>query len=275
MRPAAAPLRAHPRADRRRRAALRDPRRLGDAERDVVDRRRRQRQVRRRRAGPPARARARASATRSAALRAATPRVFLCASTRDGEEAAILDAWLRHAHRATTPRPPTARRARHRAAPPAALRRRASRWSRARGLVDRAPQRRPRRGPPDAQVWLGDSMGELSAYYLAADVAYVGGSIVPLGGQNLIEAAAAGCPILIGRHTFNFAAASDEAVRAGAARARRRLRRARRHGARAGRRRHASRSQMADAGRGFAASHRGATARSLAIIENILDRRRA
>ena len=71
--------------------------------------------------------------------------------------------------------------------------------------------------PVDTEVWIGDSMGELSAYYLAADVAYVGGSVVPLGGQNLIEAAAAGCPILIGPHTFNFAAASDDAVAVGAA----------------------------------------------------------
>ena len=48
-------------------------------------------------------------------------------------------------------------------------------------------------------------MGELSGYYAAADVAFVGGSLLPLGGQNLIEAIATGTPTLVGPHTFNFA----------------------------------------------------------------------
>ena len=61
------------------------------------------------------------------------------------------------------------------------------------------------RGRCDADVWLGDSMGEMPLYYAAADVALLGGSFAPLGGQNLIEAAACGCPLVMGPHTFNFA----------------------------------------------------------------------
>jgi len=71
--------------------------------------------------------------------------------------------------------------------------------------------------PRDVRFVLGDTMGELFAYYLAADVAFVGGSLLPLGGQNLIEPIAAGVPTLIGPHTFNFAEASDAAVAGGAA----------------------------------------------------------
>ncbi|MEO8536578.1 MAG: 3-deoxy-D-manno-octulosonic acid transferase, partial [Betaproteobacteria bacterium] len=70
----------------------------------------------------------------------------------------------------------------------------------------------------NVQVVLGDSVGELFAYYTAADVAFVAGSLLPLGGQNLIESLAAGVPTLIGPHTFNFQQASDAAVAAGAAR---------------------------------------------------------
>jgi 3-deoxy-D-manno-octulosonic-acid transferase len=71
--------------------------------------------------------------------------------------------------------------------------------------------------PADVRVVLGDSMGELLAYYEAADLAFVGGSLLPLGGQNLIEPLAVGIPVLIGPHTFNFAEASAGAVAAGAA----------------------------------------------------------
>ena len=190
-------------------------------------------------------------------------RVLLCASTREGEEEGIVDAWLRHGAStdgrtllAIVPRHPQRFDA-------------VADLVAARGL---ALQRRSdeRAVAAATQVWLGDSMGELWAYYVAADVAYVGGSIAPLGGQNLIEAAAAGCPVLIGRHTHNFGAASDEAVRVGAAvrvvdydaliatgidllddDARR--------------------QRMADAGVAFAASHRGATARTVAIVERVLN----
>ena len=72
--------------------------------------------------------------------------------------------------------------------------------------------------PEPADVWLGDSLGEMSAYYALADVALLGGSFAPLGGQNLIEAAACGCPVVMGPHTFNFAQAAELAQAAGAAR---------------------------------------------------------
>ena len=57
----------------------------------------------------------------------------------------------------------------------------------------------------------------MPAYYAAADVALLGGSFAPLGGQNLIEAAACGCPLVMGPHTFNFAQAAELALAAGAA----------------------------------------------------------
>ncbi len=69
----------------------------------------------------------------------------------------------------------------------------------------------------DTQVWIGDSMGEMGAYYTLADLAFIGGSLVPLGGQNLIEACAYGCPVIIGPSDFNFAQAVHDAVAAGAA----------------------------------------------------------
>jgi 3-deoxy-D-manno-octulosonic-acid transferase len=72
--------------------------------------------------------------------------------------------------------------------------------------------------PAPAQVWIGDSLGEMALYYALADAALLGGSFEPLGGQNLIEAAACGCPIVMGPHTFNFAEAAERAEQAGAAR---------------------------------------------------------
>ena len=72
-------------------------------------------------------------------------------------------------------------------------------------------------GPEPADVWLGDSLGEMALYYGLADLALLGGSFAPLGGQNLIEAAACGCPVVMGPSTFNFAEAADLAVAAGAA----------------------------------------------------------
>lgn len=69
-----------------------------------------------------------------------------------------------------------------------------------------------------ADVWLGDSLGEMALYYGMADVALLGGSFAPLGGQNLIEAAACGCPVVMGPHTFNFEDAAALAEEAGAAR---------------------------------------------------------
>ena len=68
-----------------------------------------------------------------------------------------------------------------------------------------------------ADIWLGDSLGEMALYYALADVALLGGSFAPLGGQNLIEAAACGCPVVMGPHTFNFADAALQAEAVGAA----------------------------------------------------------
>lgn len=135
--------------------------------------------------------------------------VFLCASTREGEEALILDAWIRVKDRpagmllAIVPRHP------QRFDDVAQL-------VRARGL---SLQRRSQMTDSlvDADVLLGDSMGEMFAYYAACDCAYIGGSLLPLGGQNLIEACALGKPVLVGEHTFNFLDATEEAVAAGAA----------------------------------------------------------
>ena len=69
----------------------------------------------------------------------------------------------------------------------------------------------------DTQVLLGDSMGEMYMYYAACDVAFVGGSLVALGGHNLIEACAMGKPVLTGPHTFNFSEITDQAIAADAA----------------------------------------------------------
>ena len=80
-------------------------------------------------------------------------------------------------------------------------------------------QRRSANEPISAetQVVLGDSMGEMFAYYAACDIAFIGGSLLPFGGQNLIEACAVGKPVLIGPHTYNFAQATEQAVARGAA----------------------------------------------------------
>jgi len=67
------------------------------------------------------------------------------------------------------------------------------------------------------EVVLGDSMGEMPMYYSAADLVVMGGSLLPFGGQNLIEACAAGCPVLLGEHTYNFQQAALDAIQTGAA----------------------------------------------------------
>ncbi|MFM7669659.1 MAG: 3-deoxy-D-manno-octulosonic acid transferase, partial [Betaproteobacteria bacterium] len=71
--------------------------------------------------------------------------------------------------------------------------------------------------PADAQVLVGDTMGEMFAYYIACNIAFIGGSLLPTGGQNLIEACACSKPILLGPHTYNFAEASEKAMTQGAA----------------------------------------------------------
>lgn len=70
---------------------------------------------------------------------------------------------------------------------------------------------------PETSILLGDTMGEMPVYYAAADVAFVGGSLVPLGGQNVLEPAALGLPIVVGPHTFNFEQIVEQLVAQGGA----------------------------------------------------------
>ena len=139
--------------------------------------------------------------------------VVLMASSREGEEAPLLAAW----GAVPVPRPLLLIVPRH-----------PQRFDEVAALAAAALPQVLRRsafgsdGPPplaaQADAWIGDSIGEMPLYYALADVALLGGSFAPLGGQNLIEAAACGCPVLMGPHTFNFAAAAEDAIAAGAAR---------------------------------------------------------
>jgi 3-deoxy-D-manno-octulosonic-acid transferase len=124
---------------------------------------------------------------------------------------------------------------------------------------------------PDAatRVYLGDTMGEMAFYYAACDVAVIGGSFQPLGGQNLIEALAAGAPVVTGPSMFNFAEATRLALKAraavqapDAAAAVREAMRLLEDPAR--------RAEMAAAGRRLCEAHRGATARHLATCRRLL-----
>jgi 3-deoxy-D-manno-octulosonic-acid transferase len=144
--------------------------------------------------------------------------VLLAASTREGEEALILDAMLQVMAKSVAdrslpcalpllvivPRHPT-----RFDSVEALLRARGLRWQRR--SADHAL-------PEDCQVLLGDSMGEMAAYFRACDLAFIGGSLLPFGGQNLIEACAAGVPVLLGPHTYNFSQVSEQALQDGAAR---------------------------------------------------------
>lgn len=191
-------------------------------------------------------------------------KVFLAASTREGEEELLLDALERDplgdALVVIVPRHP-------------------QRFdSVAQLLAARSLKyaRRSASGPLDAEcrIVLGDSMGEMAAYYRACDVAFVGGSLLAYGGQNLIEACAAGVPVLIGPYTYNFAQAAESAVAAGAAlrveRAEEVVRRARSLLGDPG-----LRERMGGAGIAFCATHRGATERTLAVCERLLSSSRA
>ena len=142
--------------------------------------------------------------------------VVLAAVTREGEEAALLQAWAALPASGTPARPLLLLVPRH-----------PQRFDDVAGLVAQAGLTLARRstwgdtpapGASAVDVWLGDSLGEMPLYYASADVALLGGSFAPLGGQNLIEAAACGCPLLMGPHTFNFAQAAELALAAGAAR---------------------------------------------------------
>src|SRR5690606_28779426 len=146
--------------------------------------------------------------------------LVLAASTREGEEPGLLQAWRDiqsdPAWQALDPAPRLFIVPRH-----------PQRFDEVAQLVTAAGWTLSRRstwgeGGPDAQahaadVWLGDSLGEMPAYYAAGRVALLGGSFAPLGGQNLIEAAACGCPLIMGPSTFNFADAAELSEAAGAA----------------------------------------------------------
>jgi len=188
--------------------------------------------------------------------------VWLAASSREGEEALILDALaeLRRQPALTdlllvlVPRHP------QRFAEVAAL-------ASSRGFtIARRSEQLP---ASDTAVWLGDSMGEMAAYYACADLAVIGGSLQPFGSQNLIEACACGCPVLVGPSDFNFAQAAADALRAGAAR--RVAAEAAALAAAAAQllQAPAELAAMRAAAQEFAAAHRGATARTLQVIASL------
>ncbi|MDO9074857.1 MAG: 3-deoxy-D-manno-octulosonic acid transferase [Rubrivivax sp.] len=189
--------------------------------------------------------------------------VVLAASTREGEEAPLLRAWAR----LPAPRPLLLLVPRH----PQRFDEVAARVTEAGFTLQRRSSwaTRPPGEAAAAEVWLGDSLGEMALYYAAADVALLGGSFAPLGGQNLIEAAACGCPLLMGPHTFNFALAAELSLAAGAAE--------RVADVDAAVQRAAvlaldavAKAAMAAAARDFAAQHRGAAARMAQAVLALL-----
>lgn len=191
--------------------------------------------------------------------------VFLCASTREGEEALILNAFTALPDRPAgmllllVPRHPqrfdeVARMVEERGL----------------SLARRSALNLEETSAVTADVLLGDSMGEMFAYYAACDCAFIGGSLMPLGGQNLIEAAAVGKPVLVGEHTFNFLQATEEAIAAGGALrvqdAPALMREAARLLEDGG-----ARAAMGERALAFAAHHRGATVRTVELLQRIID----
>ena len=157
-------------------------------------------------------------------LREQLPRpVVVFASSRDGEEKQLLEVLKRFG--ALTP-PPAAQDAVQSIAKRVQdvqwmiVPRHPQRFDEVAALVESqgfAVARRSAAGAPsEAEIWLGDSLGEMALYYGLADAALLGGSFEPLGGQNLIEAAACGCPVIMGPSTFNFAEAAELSLAAGA-----------------------------------------------------------
>jgi 3-deoxy-D-manno-octulosonic-acid transferase len=203
-----------------------------------------------------------------AALRAAIGErpVLLCASTREGEEDQILQAYV------------SARSALPLEVLLLIVPRHPQRFDEveqmiaARGLVVERRSKLALDGgamPHSVDVLLGDSMGEMFAYYSACDVAFVGGSLQPLGGQNLIEPAALGKPVLIGQHTFNFELVTEDALAAGGAQ---RITDAADLMAAAA---HLltdtnARTTMGHNALAFANQHRGATRRTLALLQHLI-----
>ena len=179
--------------------------------------------------------------------------VLLLASTRSGEERLLLDALPTgnaDALVVVVPRHP-------------------QRFDEVSLLLGRENQPLPRRSRgaaprPSDRFYLGDSLGEMAFYYAACDVAVIGGSFAPHGGQNLIEACAAGATVVLGPSMFNFAEATRLALEAGAAvqvaDAAEAMRVALGLCADPARR-----EKMGAAGRTLCAAHRGATERHLAL----------
>jgi 3-deoxy-D-manno-octulosonic-acid transferase len=153
-------------------------------------------------------------------------RMVCAASTRAGEEAIILEAWQAvlqmHADQSnltSTPQPLLCIVPRHpeRFTEVAELIRTSGLTVLRRSEINLGTADLHKLADPTAAVLLGDSMGEMPMYYSASDLVVMGGSLMPLGGQNLIEACAAGCPVVLGEHTFNFQQASEDAIDCGAA----------------------------------------------------------
>ncbi|HEY3326348.1 MAG TPA: lipid IV(A) 3-deoxy-D-manno-octulosonic acid transferase [Novimethylophilus sp.] len=185
--------------------------------------------------------------------------IFLAASTREGEEALVLDA----VQQAGIPGLLTIIVPRH-----------PQRFDEVAVLLQTCGVRYRRRsensvaGADDA-VLLGDSMGEMAAYYAVCDFAFIGGSLLPYGGQNLIEACALGKPVLLGPHTYNFDEAASTAIMQGAAV---RVWDAAALAAEIKELAHdaALRERMGAAGLAFAAGNRGAARRTLALVEKFI-----
>jgi 3-deoxy-D-manno-octulosonic-acid transferase len=147
-------------------------------------------------------------------------RLMVCAaSTRDGEEEIILKAWkdllLDHAFQKTLQNAPLL----------CIVPRHPERFAEVANHIRNAGLKLQVRSElteisgdfAGIDVVLGDSMGEMPMYYSASDLVVMGGSLLPFGGQNLIEACAAGCPVLLGEHTYNFQQAALDAIAIGAA----------------------------------------------------------
>ena len=192
--------------------------------------------------------------------------VLICASTRDGEEALILDA-IGSLTPASTLLILVPRHLR--------------RFNEVASLITEKKLHMVRRSElpsnfadaamlsPKTQVLLGDSMGEMFAYYAASDLAFIGGSLKPFGGQNLIEACALGIPVIMGKHTFNFEAITEDAIKKGAAL---RVANATELMQQSGNlfSKPEKRREMGEKARQFANSQQGATERTLAILTPLL-----
>jgi 3-deoxy-D-manno-octulosonic-acid transferase len=122
---------------------------------------------------------------------------------------------------------------------------------------------------PGDRVHLGDTMGEMAFYYAACDAAVIGGSFGPFGGQNLIEALAAGAPVIVGPSMFNFAEATRLALEAGAAIQVADAPAAIRQGLEL-LSNPEKREEMARAGKSLCEAHRGATQKHLEILRALV-----